>query len=60
MYRKIYFRCTLVTAENDHNIYRLSNLPRWIYFCKRLGVLVRVGPGFDAAALQRVLEVLGR
>jgi hypothetical protein len=24
------------------------------------GVLVRVGPGFDAAALQRVLEVLGR
>jgi hypothetical protein len=24
------------------------------------GVLVRVGPGFDAAALHRVLEVLGR
>src|SRR5690349_22567192 len=37
MYRKIYFSCPLViTAENDHNIYRLSHLSRWIYLCKRL------------------------
>src|SRR5690242_21531798 len=29
MYRKIYFSCPLViTAENDHNIYRLSHLSR--------------------------------